>query len=254
MSKLLHSIDVPLMPHGYAGAWAVRSGMRAPPTPVWIDPEDPGPLPAPTEGQVYLWAGRAAPGVSPETLGTAAGLDGAERTALSALKRKENAEAYAAAHGALRLILARVLQRPASDMRYVTGPAGKPALCPETHEDALGLHFNIAHSGELAAVAFAVFPVGIDVELMRWHDDLMGVARNSFAPEHVADLEGRAGDARTALFFRQWTLGEALIKATGMGLGQRIDGFAFTPTGLPPRLVHLEPASGRPDEWHFGVI
>ena len=64
-------------------------------------------------------------------------------------------------------------------------------------------------------------------------------------------LLSASGERRTRLFFRYWTLGESLIKATGMGLHQDLKGFAFTPDG-PPSLIRLESNSGPLGHWHFG--
>jgi hypothetical protein len=39
--------------------------------------------------------------------------------------------------------------------------------------------------------------------------------------------------ARTRLFYRYWTLGEAFIKATGEGIAKDLTSFAFTEEGAP---------------------
>lgn len=189
----------------------------------------------------------------PETVAMIGGLDDQERKTLSALSRQEDRTAYAAAHAALRLILSRILSCLPAHLQFDVGPYGKPdvRLRPQNNIDRL--HANISHSGGWAAVAVACFPVGVDIELIRWSDDLLQIARERFAREHYDDLKVRSGTAQAELFFRQWTLGEALIKAHGTGFSQPVNTFAFAAEGSP-RLVRLDPDLGAPGDWQFGTF
>jgi len=250
---LFESRPLRAVKEGFAAAWAISNGVRDAPRPSWISPEDPV-APADLElNDLFLWIGTIAPAVPLAAFTSKAGFDPTELEKLDALRREEDRAAYAAAHGALRLVLARFLHCEPGDVRFRQAPYGKPALCSETHSHAQDIHFSISHAAGLAALTLARFSVGVDIEATRWSDDLLDVARRNFAAEQLADLKACIGADRTRLFFRQWTLGEALIKATGMGLHQRLDGFAFTPEGVP-RLVRLEPRWGRMEHWHFGLF
>src|SRR5262245_54818053 len=57
---------------------------------------------------------------------------------------------FTLAHGSLRYLLATYTGCRASDLRFGANPHGKPAL-----EWPAGPHFNISHSGDLAAIALA---------------------------------------------------------------------------------------------------
>ncbi len=59
---------------------------------------------------------------------------------------------------------------------------------------------------------------GIDVECMRPMRDMDGVANAVFSPAETAWLASREDAARSQAFFTQWTLKEAYIKATGLGM------------------------------------
>jgi 4'-phosphopantetheinyl transferase len=125
-----------------------------------------------------------------------------------------------------------------------SAPHGRPVL-PGT-----GLHASITHSAGLVGIALTgVAPVGLDVE--RISDvDLAGLAGIVLHPDERAP----DGDA----FFTYWTRKEAVVKATGDGLGvpltevrvtppaqrPRLLGYPGRADGLPAHLVDLRPADG----------
>jgi 4'-phosphopantetheinyl transferase len=72
-----------------------------------------------------------------------------------------------------------------------------------------------------------------------------------FPPEACANLDARTERAaRTALFYRYWTLGEAFIKATCEGVAQDLKSFAFTDDGAPA-LTRVSPVWGPTRRWRF---
>jgi 4'-phosphopantetheinyl transferase len=116
------------------------------------------------------------------------------------------------------------------------------------------LHFNISHTKGLVAVALAGRPVGIDVEARQYIAEVDRIARLALAPESVLALKALPSeDCRNAMFYRFWTLGEAFIKATGLGVSQGLDSFAFTATGVG-QLTRVTPTWGPPARWRFGLF
>jgi 4'-phosphopantetheinyl transferase len=112
------------------------------------------------------------------------------------------------ARAALRIVLAGRSGIAPADVRFVSGPHGKPAL-PGTR-----LRFNLSHSGDRALIAVADgVEVGVDVER---------TARRSTAVERTLTAGERAamGSAdRHVELLRIWCRKEALAKAIGGGLG-----------------------------------
>ena len=68
--------------------------------------------------------------------------------------------------------------------------------------------------------------------------ELDGYIRLLFAPQERAELEEANGDGKVELFYRLWTLKEALIKAVGAGLS--LDTAKFE---IPPAMVRGAPVS-----------
>jgi 4'-phosphopantetheinyl transferase len=158
-------------------------------------------------GEVHVWRVRLNRGeASPPTAAEAAH---AARLATPALRRR-----YRRAHAALRDILMRVTAAP---LDFALQEKGKPYLgsAPE-------IHFNLAHSREMALVAVALdVEVGVDIERVRPLTEYAAIAQRYFPEGYTAPTSVRE-------FFRHWTRFEALLKAHGAGLY----GAGATPPGV----------------------
>lgn len=97
---------------------------------------------------------------------------------------------------------------------FSMGSFGKPALVyPE------GVHFNLSHSQATALIGVGtVFPLGVDIELMRPLRDALTLAADHFTEAECDALEARSGISRDQAFLICWTRKEACLKALGVGL------------------------------------
>jgi 4'-phosphopantetheinyl transferase len=117
----------------------------------------------------------------------------------------------------LRSVLSFYLGQEPQDIAIEAGPAGKPRLKGKPQS---GLRFNLAHSGDVAVVAVAVSrEVGIDVELIRDPVPEPDAIRTYCSRRELAEIDALAGRDLAAAYYRIWTRKEALLKATGEGLG-----------------------------------
>lgn len=179
-----------------------------------------------------------------------------ERERVERFRFMEDRWSFAASHAGLRLLLGKILDCAPRDVAFAKGPTGKPLLDPSHHGGGAAnrVHFNMAHSRGMVAVALAGAPVGIDVEPVRDVPGMRDLTASLMAPETL-DIFDRiaAPDGRITHFFRNWTLGEAYIKATGEGVDQGLATFAFTPRGQP-RLTRCTPGWGPAERWTFGLV
>jgi len=120
---------------------------------------------------------------------------------------------YTCVHAALRLLLGWEMDVAPADIRFATGPFGKPRLTGP----GPALHFNISHRPGCAAIALAGRDVGIDVEEPRAGLDIEGIAQRFFSPSEREHLCA-AGARREIAFFELWSRKEALVKAAGVGI------------------------------------
>jgi len=97
------------------------------------------------------------------------------------------------------------------------GEHGKPSLTAS--QGQVALCFNLSHSEDVVLFGIAIGrEVGVDVESIHRHLDVMEIARSSFSSEEVAALTRSEPERRVRAFFELWTHREVLLKAMGTGL------------------------------------
>ena len=137
------------------------------------------------------------------------------------------------ARAATRRFIGRYLGADPAALIIEEEEFGKPVLREREIE------FNASHSGDLVALAFAKeTAVGVDVEHRRSLTDPLALARRFFSDVEVAIVE-EAADVADA-FFTIWTAKEAIVKASGKGIGSG-DLRGFT---VPFRDPELRPVVG----------
>lgn len=159
-----------------------------------------------------------------------------ERDRADRFKFELDRKRYVVGRGALRLLLARILDVPVEQLRFEYAASGKPALAAGHR---LPLNFNVSHSGDLILVAVAIGrALGIDVERIRTDLATERIAAQYFSTVECEVLASLAVHARREAFFACWTRKEAYVKARGDGLLLPLDQFdvAFRP-GEVPRLL-----------------
>lgn len=122
-----------------------------------------------------------------------------------------------------------VLSEYAADVKppqwqFQAGAEGRPALAPPF--DRTGLHFNLAHTGGVVAMAVCrQARVGIDIEKLG--RARLSLAERYFSAAEAAQLRELPSEAQPLRFVRLWTLKEAYLKATGTGLAGGLARMSF---------------------------
>jgi len=160
---------------------------------------------------------------------------------------------FVAGRGLLRAILGRYCGIPPERLRFIYGPNGKPELAPGEAARRKGgaLHFNLAHSEGVGVLAVTqTGPVGVDVEQVRRLLEFEALVSQFFSVREAAEFLRLEREQQPAAFFNLWTRKEALLKATGEGIGHSLNRVevSFLP-GEPARVLSLpaEPWAG--GEW-----
>ena len=86
--------------------------------------------------------------------------------------------------------------------------------------------FNVSHSGKHGLIAFAhEGRLGIDLEECIPRRNLEILIETALTPTEQADIAPLAGSHRLRIFFKFWTVKEALVKAVGTGLSLDVSTF-----------------------------
>ena len=134
-----------------------------------------------------------------------------ERDRAFALRSPTDRDRWVQAHAALRDVLHLYLDHDPQP-QFRRGKYGKPAL-----EEASGVRFNLAHSGQWALIAVAWREVGADVEEIRAFD-VDAIAQTVLSANEQLRIGAATGQQRLCEFYRAWTRKEALLKGLGLGL------------------------------------
>jgi 4'-phosphopantetheinyl transferase len=133
---------------------------------------------------------------------------------------------FAVARSVLREILGERLACDPAQLEFATGAYGRPSLA--AHPD---VSFNVSHSGERVLIALSmVRTVGADIEVANPSLDWRSLINLVCAPEeahHVLTVRD---------FYRCWTAKEALLKATGVGIGEGLKSIDLANARVPPTL------------------
>lgn len=175
---------------------------------------------------VRLWAMPVGGLSEADVEGWRAVLDDSERQRAARFVFERNRVEYIAAHALARRLLSNVTGDPPEAIRFGIGVNGKPELLGGGRASPC-VRFNLSHTEGMVVVgAAAGLELGVDVEAIDRSVDLAVADRYFFGAE-ARWLAGLEPSRRPEGFLRLWTLKEAYIKATGLGMSQPLDEFWF---------------------------
>jgi len=140
-----------------------------------------------------------------------------ELNTASTYRNSADTRKYVMRHGLVRIILAHYTHGNPEMVSFKTGMHGKPQLdLPGGYAD---ISFNLSHTSEMVLIGFTKKRrIGVDVVKMdpsyRFHES----AEYILTPGEKAFLNSIEPALRYQIFFRIWTLKEAILKATGSTL------------------------------------
>ncbi len=132
---------------------------------------------------------------------------------------------FGLSRAALRAVLCETLICDNDELEFGWVERGKPRAFVDGVPAPL--HFNMSHSGDNGMLAISPnHQVGIDIEEINQRFRFDSIIESTFSPDEQAAVSATGKDIDTRVFFEIWTLKEAIIKATGVGLSvdlQRIE-------------------------------
>lgn len=100
---------------------------------------------------------------------------------------------------------------------------------PQVDVSQSSLQFNLTHTGKLLLIAMTGNGApGVDAEVLGRNVDVAEIAQSYFSHAEALQIKEAAPEIKNELFLRFWTLKEAAVKATGLGLSRALRRFSFT--------------------------
>jgi 4'-phosphopantetheinyl transferase len=128
-------------------------------------------------------------------------------------------EAFVFAHGFLRSLLATYLHLSPGELHFDYSDHAKPSISQITD-----VQFNLSHTDGAVLVGLCRDrQIGVDIEKVRSHFELMSIAARFFTPSECESLLRLPEPVRVQAFFHCWTRKEAVLKARGDGLSFPLD-------------------------------
>lgn len=194
---------------------------------------------------IHAWFVQASS--DPALLARLQSLLGAEEAAKATTFRFEHLRRnYTFTHGVLRILIGRYIGEDPAQVKFCSGPNGKPYI-----DHSRSVQFNLSHSNDVALMAFAAdCEIGVDIEKIRPMNDVLAIASRFFCPEETAELMSMPAGEQQAAFFRCWTRKEAYLKAAGDGMRTDLDSFRVSIRHREPvRFLHINGNSDAAAQW-----
>ena len=151
-------------------------------------------------------------------------LDEAEQSRWRRFRHDGARRRFALCRAALRAILCSELGCRNQQLAFGAAHHGKPYALVKGKPVPIG--FNVSHGSAHGLIAFAAEGrLGVDVEEPSTTRDLDGLIGSVMGPDERAELAMARGHHRLHLFYRLWTVKEALIKALGSGFSLDVSRF-----------------------------
>ena len=168
----------------------------------------------------------------------------AEQNKAKSIKLEIQRERYIEVRALLRCVLANYLVIQPQELVISLAKYGKPYL-PEQED----VHFNISHSGDHLAISVTRNnAIGIDIEQWKKQANLQALVKRCFAREEKSYWQALPDEFKQYEFYRFWTRKEALVKATGRGIGLGLDQCVISPV-KPSELLRIPEKYGPVVDW-----
>lgn len=178
-------------------------------------------------------------------------LDHSERTRLERFYFERDNKLYKLSHCMLRWVLSNYTGQRPEQHQFDINNYGKPSLKGNTD-----ISFNLSHSNGTAVIALGKNQqLGVDLEQINYQKEIHNILDNYFHPNEIFQFKALNNTQKNALFFKLWTLKEAYIKASGMGLSIPLNAFNFDCTKAPNLDVFFTSTlNEKTSHWQFSLF
>ncbi|WP_257668208.1 4'-phosphopantetheinyl transferase family protein [Parapedobacter tibetensis] len=161
--------------------------------------------------------------------------------------QQRHADRFTAGRIALRFILAGLLDTHPKSINLVNNERRKLFIGAQHGKT---LHFNLSYAGDYILIAIdRDAPVGLDIEQLNTGFEIEPMLTGCFSANEIEFISGVSDNGQHHRFFALWTRKEAILKLTGLGIGDHLPWFevldgsqsteASTIGGRPQQDIHV---------------
>lgn len=151
----------------------------------------------------------------------------AQRFVTADLRRR-----FVTCRGSLRKILSRAIGVEPERVRFEYERWGKPRLAAGRRHAGDHIHFNVSHSEDVAFIAVARSPVGIDAEIPTRKLNYRAILPQVLSPKERLSLEKLPAREHEKAVLQLWVCKESILKAMGLGIAEGLHQISF-PLPIP---------------------
>lgn len=123
--------------------------------------------------------------------------------------QKKDRLRFVVSRGALRCLLAKYTNQPATTIKFVVSANKKPSIFQQN------IKYNVSHSGDWVLIAISNTEVGVDTEEIDPLFSYKEILADNFSKDEINHI---AHQDTINSFYLLWTRKEAITKATAQGL------------------------------------
>lgn len=132
-------------------------------------------------------------------------------------KFEKDMRSYIISHISLRLLLSMYSKEQPKQIKFRTNHYGKPSI------EIADLHFNLSHSHQKILIGIYKREIGVDVEYIDTKLNIDDFSNLILTTKEKSLLDQLNASNKQIKFFELWTRKEALLKAIGTGINNRIN-------------------------------
>jgi 4'-phosphopantetheinyl transferase len=110
------------------------------------------------------------------------------------------------------------------------------------------IEFNLSHTSTDVVIGVSHYPIGIDIETVREHQNALAVSKRFFAASEYNALKHLNESDRHTAFIHIWTQKEAIVKAMGKGVFHDLKNVEVS-AQPPAKILALKSESAMTADW-----
>jgi 4'-phosphopantetheinyl transferase len=202
---------------------------------------------------VHLWFRKTEGLTDEDVTGAERSLSTEERARRDRFHFAADRRDFTIAHDLLRRTLSSYANVSPADWCFTTNEYGKPSIDSEDRHLA-AISFSLTHTKGCVACGVTLGEtLGVDIERADRSLAVMEIANQYFSQKEAAWLRHCSAETRRVRFAELWTLKEAFLKATGVGLSGSLATVSFR-FEEPGRLLFDPPCTSDRSVWRFALV